>query len=99
MSVEPSSNVLTLFEFPEDDPQKQPVIETLLWALEEVRLGKLCSIAIVGVSSDFSRSISWGEGVRVDQIPHVNGLLGMLKSDLRESYEEAIADGACSQDV
>lgn len=92
MSELPPTNVLTLYEFPKDPPEKEATIQSLLWALEEVRMNRLCSVAIVGVSEDFSRSITMGEGVRTDHIPHVNGLLDMLQHELRSGYDEAIAE-------
>lgn len=93
------SNVFTLYEFPADAPEKEIVIETLLWALEEVRMGRLCSVALVGVSEDFKRTVLFGEGVRTDHIPHVIGMLSMLGDELKLGYDEALAEASEYQDI
>lgn len=99
MSDETTSNIHVLYEAPEDSPEKQAVIETLLWALEEVRRDRICSVAVVGVSDDFSRTMLFSEGVRMDQTPHVCGMLSMLAQGLIQTYDEAIEGFHIESDI
>ncbi len=83
-------SIVTIFEKPEDSSEIETMVESLLFVLQEVRAGKLQSVAIIGLSDDGKISLSSTAGVRDDMIPTMIGHLEIMKSELFQERQNAI---------
>lgn len=77
----------------EDNSEREFLIESLLFILQEVRAGNIDSVCFAASSECGERVIMNCIGVRDDMHPSMIGLMEILKSDMMRAYEEAIRSG------
>lgn len=81
-----------VYEAGEEPFERQAAIQTLLHALQEVRMGRIDSVAFIGSSECGQRTIVQTLGVRDDMVPIMIGLANIMQADLRDAYEAASID-------